>query len=300
MGGAFVAIANDASATWWNPAGLAPGPFADLAFGWASADIESGLPARRERAAWFAVATPPLGLSYYRVKALNIAQFHPIEPDGAGREDGGVAVPAWSLSASQYGVTLVQTVYAGVHVGTTLKYVRGAGASGDVAGLESDSAADRLDQASRLVSGEASGAFDLDVGLLAVHGPFRLGGVVRNAREAEFGQVRLPRQIRVGVAVDASEAAGVPVTIALDADARAYATPSGDRRVVAVGAEGWLMDGRLGLRAGARFNTVRGEERTVTVGTSVAVRSGLYAEAHVGYGGARGEGGWGVTARASF
>ena len=31
MGGAFVAVANDSSATWWNPAGLAAGPFVDVA-----------------------------------------------------------------------------------------------------------------------------------------------------------------------------------------------------------------------------------------------------------------------------
>ena len=27
MGGAFVAVASDSTATWWNPAGLAAGPF---------------------------------------------------------------------------------------------------------------------------------------------------------------------------------------------------------------------------------------------------------------------------------
>src|SRR6185369_13447208 len=30
MAGAFVAVADDATATWWNPAGLAAGPFANL------------------------------------------------------------------------------------------------------------------------------------------------------------------------------------------------------------------------------------------------------------------------------
>src|SRR3970282_724236 len=49
VGGAFVARADDSSATWWNPAGLAAGPFLDLALGWASADIQDGLPAHRER-----------------------------------------------------------------------------------------------------------------------------------------------------------------------------------------------------------------------------------------------------------
>ena len=34
MGGAFVAVADDSSATWWNPAAPAAGPFLDLAAGW--------------------------------------------------------------------------------------------------------------------------------------------------------------------------------------------------------------------------------------------------------------------------
>jgi hypothetical protein len=33
MGGAFVAVADDGSATWWNPAALAAGPFVDVGLG---------------------------------------------------------------------------------------------------------------------------------------------------------------------------------------------------------------------------------------------------------------------------
>jgi long-chain fatty acid transport protein len=298
MGGAFVAIADDSSATWWNPAGLAAGPFADLALGVASADNEDGLSARRERAGWFTLATPPLGLSYYRLKFTNIGQIRPIGPDSGGREDRGAAVPAWSVSASQFGVTLVQTLIDGVHVGTTLKYLRLDGASMDVVGLESDTTDTWLDRASGIDTG-AGNAFDLDAGVLAVRGPLRVGAVVKNVREAGFDQVRLPRQVRVGAAVEAARI-GLPVTLAIDADARAYATPLGRRRQVALGAEGWVMERRVGLRAGARFGTTGSSEQTYTAGASVAIASGLYAEAHVAAGGARGEGGWGVAARASF
>ena len=30
MGGAFVAVADDSTATWWNPGALAAGPFVDV------------------------------------------------------------------------------------------------------------------------------------------------------------------------------------------------------------------------------------------------------------------------------
>jgi predicted transcriptional regulator len=74
----------------------------------------------------------------------------------------------------------------------------------------------------------------------------------------------------------------------------------GNRRVVAVGGEGCVLRRRLGLRAGARFNTTGAEEQAYTAGASVVVRSGMFIDAHVVYGGADDESGWGITGRASF
>ena len=296
MGGAFVALADDSSATWWNPAGLAAGPFFDLALGRAAADTGDGVPAHRVRATWLSAGTPPLGLSYYRLRIIDI----PTAPDGGDREDGGVVVPLRALSASQYGVTLVQTLFSGVHVGTTLKYVRASGFIDERAMPEAGGPSQLLDQAAAPDGGETEGAFDLDVGILAVHGPVRLGAVVRNVREPEFGGLRLPRAVRVGAAFAGSEAGRVPVTVAVDVDLRAYQMASGDRQVVAVGGEGWLFGRRFGIRAGARFNVVGAEERVVTTGASVAVRTGLYVDAHVARGGADEERGWGLAARVSF
>ena len=39
MGGAFVAVADDSSATWWNPGALAAGPFLDVAAGWSRTEF---------------------------------------------------------------------------------------------------------------------------------------------------------------------------------------------------------------------------------------------------------------------
>ena len=38
MGGAFVAVADDATATYWNPAGVATGPTFNLLFDWSDGD----------------------------------------------------------------------------------------------------------------------------------------------------------------------------------------------------------------------------------------------------------------------
>src|SRR5688572_25832576 len=147
LGGACVAVADDSTATWWNPAGHAAGPFFDLALGWSGTDIDEGLPARRERATSIAVAIPPLGLSFYRFGSTNVGQFRTIAPDAGGREDRRAAVPEWSLSAIQVGATLVHTLVTGVHVGTTLKYVRANGLAGELTGFESATVNEWLDQA---------------------------------------------------------------------------------------------------------------------------------------------------------
>ena len=125
MGGAFVAVASDSSATWWNPAGLAAGPFLDIAVGGGLIEKDQGLPAWRHQASWVALATPPFGVSLYRFRITDIQPFTPIERSPDDRQDSRVGVPLRSLSASQLGVTLVRTITQGVHVGTTLKYVRG-------------------------------------------------------------------------------------------------------------------------------------------------------------------------------
>jgi hypothetical protein len=123
---------------------------------------------------------------------------------------------------------------------------------------------------------------------------------VRNLRETELGAVKIPRQARLGVAFDASQVSTRALLVAVDADLSAYTTPFGDRRVVAIGAEGWGLRRRVGVRAGARFNTTGAEEHAYTAGVSVAVRSGIFLDGHVVYGGEDDEGGWGITARVSF
>jgi hypothetical protein len=307
MGGAFVAVASDATATWWNPGGLGAGPFLDLSLARTSTEVSERLPAWRSGTSWFAIGSPPLGLAYYRFRLTDIRPFDPTGERNPDREDRRAGVPVRSLSVSHFGVTVVQTLIPGVHAGTTLKYLRGTLQSGRADGLLSADAL--LEVGEELDDGNSQGRFDLDAGIIAVAGMVRLGAVVRNVREPEFDTddaagmrvtVRLPRQVRIGAAFDPERATGIPLTVAVDADVRAYETASGERRVVAAGAEHWFGAKRFGVRAGGRVNTVGRQERSATAGASVALRSGLFVDGHVVRGGSADEKGWGVAARVSF
>jgi hypothetical protein len=310
MGGAFVAVANDSSATWWNPAALAAGPFVDVGWGRNLFEVTERLPAWRDKTSWFALGTPSIGLSYYRLRITDIQPRDPAEQADNGRGDERAEVPVRSLAVSQRGVTIVRTLISGVHVGTTLKHVRGIVRSGRDDGGASLS--DLLASGEAFDGGDVENRFDLDVGIIGVAGPVRLGAVVRNVREPAFRMpgstpeasgtgMQLPRQIRVGAAFDAdATGSGFPLTVAFDADVRAYPTPLGERRMMAVGAEHWILGRRVGLRAGGRVNTRGARERIATVGLTIAAGAGLYLDGHAVRGGSAGERGWGMAARISF
>jgi hypothetical protein len=159
-----------------------------------------------------------------------------------------------------------------------------------------------LDRGEDLEGGDGEDDFDLDIGVLIVTGPVRLGFTARNLRDLEYGagQFTLARQMRAGAAFDVRRTSPTPLIVAVDADTVSYDTGTGERRVIAVGAEQWLLARRLGLRGGARFNTVGAEDRAGTAGVSVALRPGLFIDGHVIRGTSDGDRGWGVATRVSF
>ena len=305
MGGAFVAVATDSSATWWNPGAVADGPFMDMAVARTMAERVDRAPEGRERASWWAFATPVVGISYYRLRLTDMRPDDPTAEALAGRQEG-TAGPLRTLSVSQLGATIVHTLLPGIHAGATVRYVRGTARETTIAADDSTGASDLLDRGESLEGGDAESRVGIDIGVLATAGPVRLGATVRNLRELEFGgglgggAWRQPRQFRLGAAFDIEKLGGIPLMLAGDADVRAYDTPSGPRQVVAVGVEQWLIGRRLGLRAGARANRVGIKGRAVTGGVSIALRKGSYLDGHYVRGGSPGERGWGAAARVSF
>lgn len=284
MGGAFVAVADDASATYWNPAGLATGRFFSFVFDTGRTESDG----ERQTGSLIALGTPPLGLTYYRLSSTVAVP----SSDGADER-----VSLARLRTSHVGVTLVQTLLDGLHLGGTLKYVHGTAAAGSVPADVDEP----LSQAS-LLMGAGSRAFDVDLGLMADFGRVRAGLTGRNLLEPGFDTPRgdtlsLSRHVRAGVAVFPSST----LSIAADADLTRSFDLAGERRWLAFGAEQRLWQERLGVRGGVRVSTVGDARHTVTAGASGAIRTGVYADGYVAIGlGREAATGGGVGVRVIF
>ncbi|MBI1874038.1 MAG: conjugal transfer protein TraF, partial [Acidobacteria bacterium] len=271
MGGAFVAVADDGSAVYWNPAGLATGPYFEVRFEHQSArkdpgpdgpDPKSG----RERGSsqFFSLSIPVIGLSYYRLGDVS-ATIQPVQLAATAegvldRENQGSAQLAIaSIVTHHVGLTVVQSVSDRLAVATTMKAVIGTARSM----VEKDEGRSPFDRADEL-AGKTTTSFDLDAGALATLGAMRVGVVVRNLRAPEFASAEgrsggvartfeFRRQARIGVAVMPDQGRRPnPTTLALDVDLTRQRALTAERRNVAVGMEQWLMSRRVGLRGGVR------------------------------------------------
>jgi hypothetical protein len=271
MAGAFVAVANDATATWWNPAGLAYG----LSFVDSTAEIDQ----HGRRAV--AVSFPSLGVSYYHRNISQIQPSNSTEPGASGRQDLGAAGSGLSsvesVGVDQMGVTVAQSFGGHLVIGSTLKLERA----------------------------KSNTRADLDVGAMAALGLVRLGIVMHDVSEPEFGSgnsaLVLPRRARAGAAVLAPARGRLnQLTVAVDADLTRANVEGRDERVVSAGAEAWMFGQRIGVRGGAGKNTVGAGGSFGAFGLSVAPYARVFVEGFM----TRGENGtrdsWGIDLRLTF
>lgn len=314
MGGAFVAVADDGSATYWNPAGLATGAVLDFCAGYAeerALAVRPGAGASGGEATGgsFCLAMPAIGLSYHRLRVTTAVPGAGSTGEAPGdRQDLRPREVGVSSLVAQLGVTLVQTVAPGLVFGTTLKAVR---ASVAAAQLPAGTALPAALGHARELDGRRATVLDADVGLMAVAGHVRLGLVVRNLREPRFAsaagvEATLARQARLGVAVTPRGHAAAYATdpggliVAADVDLTRTATPLGDRRNLAVGVERWWAGRRIGARAGARGSLVDRVRPVATAGVSVGIVRGVFVEAAATRGHRDGDRGWAIGMRAGF
>jgi hypothetical protein len=304
MAGAFVAVADDATATWWNPAGLASGAYLN-------AIIERGRsqepadpaapygPGWRNGTSGFAIAYPALGLSYYRVRVSQVARDASIAAPQPDRQDQGTGAVLRSAATTTFGMTVGQSVGNHVVLASTLKLVR----AGTVVSTETAQAG-ALDRADDLDVPRDT-RFDLDLGAMLRFGWLRIGAAVQHVREPGFGDganhIVLDRQARAGMAIMKGKT-GVfdAVTVAVDSDLTSSATVLGDARQLAAGGELWMFRRRVALRGGLSADTL-GERRVArSTGASVALRTGFYVDTAWIVGSAERRTGWSVSLRSSF
>jgi hypothetical protein len=301
MAGAFVAVADDATAGWWNPAGLATGAIFNLVFETGRVteprDPPGAFPATTSGTRGFALALPSLGFNNYRVR---ISESVPLPPGDPEEQGGKLTARVRSVPVGQLGVTLGQSLGSHVVVGTTVKVVR----AGQVSALV-DATDDPLDQADDFDVDSETG-FDLDLGAMLSFTHLRLGISMRNTTEPTFGEetanpVTLERQSRAGVAfLSGPYAVLQSVVVAADFDLTSTSTFFGEVRHVAVGTELNMLNRRLSVRAGVSRSTVGPSREAASTGLSVAIVRGVFIEAATTFGADEALGGWSSSVRISF
>ena len=279
MAGAFVAVADDATAVYWNPAGVGTGAIVSAVFD--AGRFQTGSPERQravteeDTGAVLAISATAIGAAYYRFGTYGTtAAVEPAVVSPDGREEVRRSVHALTMTA--VGVSFVQSLSEHVVVGVTPKVMRGLGRN----------------------------AIDVDAGLIAWANRFRFGLVGRNLTTPVFGagangEVELDRELTVGGAWGSGWTGISRVIVSVDGDVLSRPTPTGDRRDIAAGVETWWLQQRLGLRGGVRRSTIGDPRGAVTAGFSAGLKPGLLLEAHVRRG-ADDEHSWSVGARMTF
>jgi hypothetical protein len=264
MAGAFVAVADDSTATWWNPAGLATGAYFSGVVEHRSGD------AGDESTLGVSLMVPSLGLSYYRQR-VGAVPLVVSTAAAAGERLEGAGAPSFVIH--QLGVTTGQSLGQYLVLASTAKL---------------------------MIADQLRG--DLDFGAMMKVDSLRLGISAKNLLAPELTSdgflVEHNRQVRVGAAYAPGARGGVSLIVAGDADLTTTATASGDVRHVAGGAE--VRAGRLGLRGGASFNTIAAARPSFSAGASFGLWAAVFLDAHVTRGDDNAMKAWGFDLRVTF
>jgi len=218
MGGAFTGVADDATAFYWNPAGIALGAFLGAGMYHGREHSDRGGSVFEDRASGLSLEYTFMGVAFTQFR-----QSVGVDGDHRGLDTFDVAV---SVLQS---LPIDNLVVAG-----TIHYLSGTTSLGD---MES-----------------GSNSWDVDLGVMYErNGVFRVGLMLSHLREARFvlpndERLRVPRHARAGISVRLPQS----FLIAFDSDLSTQGPSSDPWREISLGAEKGLLDRRLFIRAGLR------------------------------------------------
>jgi hypothetical protein len=270
MAGAFVAVADDASAFHWNPAGTPKGGPFSMTFGWD--DLHFGDPNLPPAPGlgggtnlMTAFAGAPLGASYGYLKMARVVGL---------RDDGTSVVEA--LTVHHLGATVSQALVQGLVVGATVKYLKGQPVMGVSGAATADGAVDEA----LGWGGHADGEFDVDAGVMVEIGPLRAGVTFKNLLQPTFVgdagiAIQLTRLVRAGVAVLPTDG----VTLAFDMDLDTADPLVGLRRMMALGAE-FALGSRMAVRGGVRWSRDEAWQPIAAGGASIRIYRGSWIDGY--------------------
>jgi hypothetical protein len=97
MAGAFVAVADDATAVYWNPAGLGTGDFVSVVVERSHVSLPDGPGGepRAMRTGAILIGTPPLGAGYYRLGSTHVVPVTVVQSIGDHVNVGGAVKGVW-------------------------------------------------------------------------------------------------------------------------------------------------------------------------------------------------------------
>jgi hypothetical protein len=264
MAGAFVAVADDATATWWNPAGVPAGPYFNALVEYDRLRTPADTSVRA-----VAMAFPAIGLSYYRLPVSQIRPPSSVATAPIDRQPGGYL--------SEFGATVGQSVGGHLVLSSTLKFVNAGETHGDLdIGVLTTFGRIRIGVVTRNVTQPSFG----------------------DGQDS----LSLKRETRLGGSFTRTGGAAALV-IAVDGDLNRVPTAIGDVQHLSGGAELWLWRRAVAIRGGLAAETVH-HTTSESVGLSVMLQSGRYIRTYLDgqiTGGTDDvRRGWGVGLRVTF
>jgi len=259
MGGAFTAVADDSTAFYWNPAGIALGAFLGAGVYHGREESDRGGSLFEDRASGLSLEYTFMGVAF--------TQFR--QSVGVGNDQRGLDTFDVAVSVLQ-SLPIDNLVVAG-----NVHYLSGTTTLG---GVES-----------------GSDSWDVDLGVMYErHGVFRVGLMLSRLREARFvlpddERLRVPRHARAGISFRLPQL----FIVAFDADLSTQGSSSDTWREISLGAEkgfGSRVFVRGGVRAeaGSEF----GSRPALSIGAGVQFWKLELEVAYLGASGSRAEAYW--------